>query len=96
MCLNRIKNIFRLKFLSVRQLVDAFGNPFIGILVFVTVVFAIIDVWTPKVYDRDYSTAVMIVVMVTVSVVLKFVQEYRISSIPLKKNRFSLCHWHII
>jgi len=59
MCSNRIKNVFRLKFLSVRQLVDAFGNPFIGILVFVTVSFAIIDVWIPKVYDRDHSSAVM-------------------------------------
>jgi Mg2+-importing ATPase len=63
-----------------RQLVDAFINPFIGILVFIAVVSAIIDVWIPKVDDRDYSTVIMVVVMVTVSVVLKFVQEYRSSN----------------
>jgi Mg2+-importing ATPase len=63
-----------------RQLVDAFVNPFIGILIFIAVVSAIIDVWIPKVDDRDYSTVIMVVLMVTVSVVLKFVQEYRSSN----------------
>lgn len=60
-----------------KQLVNAFINPFIGILIFIAVVSAIIDVWIPKVDDRDYSTVIMVVVMVTVSVALKFVQEYR-------------------
>jgi Mg2+-importing ATPase len=60
-----------------RQLVSAFVNPFIGILIFIALVSAIIDVWLPKVDDRDYSTVIMVLVMVLVSVALKFVQEYR-------------------
>ncbi|MCH4154760.1 MAG: magnesium-translocating P-type ATPase [Muribaculaceae bacterium] len=63
-----------------KQLVNAFVNPFIGILIFIAIVSAIIDVWIPKVDDRDYSTVIVVVVMVTVSVVLKFVQEYRSSN----------------
>lgn len=59
------------------QLVDAFINPFIGILVFIAVISTIIDVWLPKVDDRDYSTVIMVCVMVTVSVTMKFVQEFR-------------------
>jgi Mg2+-importing ATPase len=60
-----------------RQLFSAFVNPFIGILIFIALVSAIIDVWLPKVDDRDYSTVIMVLVMVLVSVALKFVQEYR-------------------
>lgn len=60
-----------------KQLADAFVNPFIGILIFIAATSAVIDVWLPKVDDRDYSTVIMVCVMVTVSVAMKFIQEYR-------------------
>lgn len=63
----------------VKQLADACINPFIGILIFIAIVSTIIDVWLPKVDDRDYSTVIMVCVMVTVSVAMKFIQEYRSS-----------------
>jgi Mg2+-importing ATPase len=60
-----------------RQLVDAFINPFIGILVFIAVISAIIDIWMPQTGDEDYSTVVMVCVMVLISVSLRFFQEFK-------------------
>lgn len=61
----------------ISQLLNAFVNPFIGILVFIAVTSAVIDVWLPKSSEEDWSTVIMVIVMVMVSVVLRFVQEYR-------------------
>jgi Mg2+-importing ATPase len=61
----------------IKQLLNAFVNPFIGILIFIAIISAIIDIWLPKIADRDYSTVVMVCIMVTVSVTLRFIQEYR-------------------
>lgn len=61
----------------VSQLLSAFVNPFIGILIFIAVTSAIIDIWLPKTTDEDYSTVIMVAVMVFISVVLRFIQEYK-------------------
>ena len=60
-----------------KQLLSAFINPFIGILIFIAIISAIIDIWLPKITERDYSTVIMVCIMVTVSVALRFIQEYR-------------------
>lgn len=59
------------------QLLSAFVNPFIGILIFIAVTSAIIDIWLPKNSEEDYSTVIMVGVMVCISVVLRFIQEYK-------------------
>jgi Mg2+-importing ATPase len=64
----------------ISQLLSAFVNPFIGILIFIAAVSAVIDIWLPKTEEEDYSTVIMVAVMVLVSVVLRFVQEYRSNS----------------
>lgn len=61
----------------IKQLIDAFINPFIGILVFIAIISTIIDIWLPKIEDRDYSTVIMVIVMVTISAAMKFFQEYK-------------------
>jgi Mg2+-importing ATPase len=59
------------------QLIKAFINPFIGILVFLAIVSYITDVLFTAPQDRDWSTIIIISIMVTVSGLLRFVQEYR-------------------
>lgn len=60
-----------------KQLLSAFVNPFIGILVLIAIVSSIIDVFLANPADRDYKTLIVVSVMVIISVVLRFVQEYR-------------------
>lgn len=60
-----------------RQLVQAFINPFIGILVVIAIISFITDVWLAKPGEEDYKTVIMVGVMVMVSSLLRFVQEYR-------------------
>ena len=60
-----------------KQLFDAFINPFIGILVIIAVVSFIIDVWLAAPAERDYKTLIVVSTMVLISVVLRFIQEYR-------------------
>jgi Mg2+-importing ATPase len=60
-----------------KQLLSAFINPFIGILVFIAGISAIIDIWLPKTEEEDYSTVVMVGIMVLISVLLRFIQEYK-------------------
>lgn len=60
-----------------KQLFDAFINPFIGILVIIAIVSFIIDVWLATPEERDYKTLIVVSTMVLISVVLRFVQEYR-------------------
>lgn len=59
------------------QLLKAFANPFIYILLFIAGVSLIIDVWTASPADRDYKTVIVVSIMVLVSGLLRFVQEYR-------------------
>jgi Mg2+-importing ATPase len=61
----------------VRQLLNAFVNPFIAILLFIAAASAIIDVWLPKSSEEDYSTVIVVGIMIFISVILRFVQEYR-------------------
>lgn len=59
------------------QLIKAFANPFIYILLFIAAVSFVIDVWLAKPYERDYKTVVVVFIMVFISALLRFIQEYR-------------------
>lgn len=59
------------------QLLQAFINPFIGVLVILAIISLITDVVIQAPADRDYSTVLIISIMVMLSVLLRFVQEYR-------------------
>lgn len=59
------------------QLLHAFINPFIIILLVIAVVSYIIDVVLAAPGEEDYMTVVVVGTMVTISAVLRFVQEYR-------------------
>ncbi|MGB9874377.1 MAG: cation-transporting P-type ATPase, partial [Hydrogenobacter sp.] len=59
------------------ELLKAFINPFIGILVFLAIVSYITDVLFAPPDERDWSTIIIISVMVIVSGVLRFLQEYK-------------------
>lgn len=59
------------------QLLQAFINPFIGVLIVLAVISLITDVLIHASADRDYSTVLIISIMVMLSVLLRFVQEYR-------------------
>jgi len=59
------------------QLLLAFINPFIGILVLIASISFVIDVWLANPGGKDYKTVIMVSIMVTVSVLLRFFQEYR-------------------
>ena len=59
------------------QLFQAFINPFIGILVVIAVVSLITDVFLAAPADRDYKTLIVVAIMVMLSSLLRFWQEYR-------------------
>lgn len=59
------------------QLLKAFANPFIYILLAIAFVSFIMDVWLASAEDRDFKTVIVVSVMVLVSALLRFVQEYR-------------------
>ncbi|MNH99417.1 Magnesium-transporting ATPase, P-type 1 [compost metagenome] len=59
------------------QLLKSFANPFIYILLLIATVSFIIDVGLPEVGERDYKTVVVVSIMILVSALLRFVQEYR-------------------
>lgn len=59
------------------QLFQAFLNPFIGVLFVLAVISLVTDVIIQAPGDRDYSTVLIISIMVMLSVLLRFVQEYR-------------------
>jgi len=67
-----------------KQLLSAFINPFIGVLALIAIVSLIIDVWLATPAERDYKTVIVVVVMVFISVILRFVQEYK-SSLAAEK-----------
>ncbi|ASZ09632.1 magnesium-translocating P-type ATPase [Chitinophaga pendula] len=59
------------------QLLHAFLNPFIYILLSIAAVSFIIDVWLPPEKERDFKTVMVVSIMVVVSALLRFIQEYR-------------------
>lgn len=59
------------------QLLQAFIDPFIGVLFILAVVSLITDVIIQKPGERDYTTVAVISTMVLISVLLRFVQEFR-------------------
>lgn len=61
------------------QLLLAFKNPFIGVLIVLAIVSFITDVWLPlrSGDDTDYTGVAIILTMVTLSGLLRFWQEYR-------------------
>jgi len=60
-----------------KQLLSAFINPFIGILVIIAIVSLILDVWLAAPGQKDYKTLFVVSAMIIISVLLRFIQEYR-------------------
>lgn len=58
-------------------LIKAFINPFIGILMFLALVSIIIDVILANPNEREWMTVIIITTMVTLSGILRFVQEWK-------------------
>ncbi|WP_223583412.1 magnesium-translocating P-type ATPase [Sphingobacterium sp. GVS05A] len=59
------------------QLIKAFANPFIYILLVIAAVSFVLDVWLASPDDRDYKTVLVVSIMVLISALLRFIQEYR-------------------
>ena len=59
------------------QLLQAFINPFIGILIVIACVSLITDVFLAPPADRDYKTLIVVSIMVMLSSLLRFWQEFR-------------------
>jgi Mg2+-importing ATPase len=59
------------------QFFEAFLNPFIGVLVVLSIISLITDVIIQAPADRDYTTVIVISIMVILSAMLRFVQEFR-------------------
>lgn len=59
------------------QLLQAFINPFIGILIVIALVSLITDVFLAAPGDRDYKTLIVVSIMVMLSSLLRFWQEFR-------------------
>jgi len=59
------------------QLLQAFINPFIGILIVIAFVSLITDVFLADPGDRDYKTLIVVSIMVMLSSLLRFWQEFR-------------------
>jgi len=58
------------------QFIQAFLNPFIGVLMALAVISFFMDVWFAAPEDRDYKTVIVVGVMVFLSSILRFWQEY--------------------
>ncbi|MCX7843733.1 MAG: magnesium-translocating P-type ATPase [Clostridia bacterium] len=66
------------------QLIKAFINPFIGVLIFLAGVSLVMDVILAAPGEKDWTAVIVITVMVTISGILRFFQEYR-SNIEAEK-----------
>lgn len=60
-----------------KQLMIAFVNPFIYILLAIIVISFVIDVWMAAQGEKDYKTVAVVSVMVIFSALLSFFQEFR-------------------
>lgn len=63
------------------RLLDAFVNLFTVVLMILAVVSAVTDIWLAKEGEKSCATVIIIVTMVTVSGVLRFVQETRSTNV---------------
>lgn len=59
------------------QLFQAFINPFIGILIVLAIVSLVTDVFLASPADRNYKTVMVVSIMVLLSSLLRFWQEFR-------------------
>jgi Mg2+-importing ATPase len=59
------------------QLFQAFLNPFIGILAFLAAISVVTDIIMAEPEDRSYETVIILSIMIAVSALLRFWQEYR-------------------
>jgi len=59
------------------QLLKSFINPFIGVLIFIALVSFIVNVLLAAPADRDYKVITVVAIMVLISGLLRFFQEYR-------------------
>lgn len=59
------------------QLIKAFANPFIYILLAIGLVSLVVDVLIVAPEDRDYKTLIVVSIMIIISGILRFIQEYR-------------------
>lgn len=59
------------------QFLQAFVNPFIGVLMIIAVISFITDVLTVSPGERDYKTVIVVTIMVLLSSFLRFWQEFR-------------------
>lgn len=59
------------------QLITAFINPFIGILIIIALISFVLDVWMAAPGQGDYKTVITVGIMVLVSSLLRFFQEFR-------------------
>lgn len=60
-----------------KQLFQAFVNPFIGILIIIAIVSFITDILLAEPGQRDYKIVIIVAIMVMISSLLRFFQEYR-------------------
>lgn len=58
-------------------LVKAFMNPFIGILTFLILISFVMDVWMAEAAERDWTTVLILIIMILVSSLLRFWQEMK-------------------
>jgi Mg2+-importing ATPase len=59
------------------QFLEAFFNPFIGVLIVIAVISLITDVLTAAPGERDYKTVIVVSIMILLSSFLRFWQEFR-------------------
>ncbi len=59
------------------QFLQAFINPFIGILIIIAIVSLITDVFLAAPGDKDYKTVIVVFIMVMLSSILRFWQEFQ-------------------
>ncbi|WP_071763524.1 magnesium-translocating P-type ATPase [Burkholderia ubonensis] len=60
-----------------RQLLTSFHNPFVYVLLVLAAISFCTDVWFAAPDDRDYVGMTILLTMVTISTLLRFVQEFR-------------------
>ncbi|MCD8313595.1 MAG: magnesium-translocating P-type ATPase [Bacteroidales bacterium] len=77
----------------VLMFLKTFINPFIGVLAILMVISFFIDVFMAEPGDKDWTTVIIIAVMITVSAILRFTQEWKanLAGEALKKMVKNTC-----
>ncbi|MGJ1196898.1 magnesium-translocating P-type ATPase [Sphingobacterium spiritivorum] len=60
-----------------KQLIQAFANPFILILLVIALISFVLDIWMALPEERDYKTVIVVFTMMVISALMRFVQEFR-------------------